>query len=208
MERERWDERYESGDYTPREAPSDRLQEYVDWAPDGRALDVATGTGRNALFLAEHGYDVDAIDVSGAALSTARERADEQGVDVNWIQADIESHAFPAGAYDLVVVCFYHSPALVPKLVSALAPGGVLVYEHHVRTESTVERGPGDEHRYRVNDLLRYCLGLTVFDYRETVRTFGTGERAGSRAAVATLVARKSHGGRQDHPPAPGGGSR
>lgn len=208
MNRDEWDERYESGDYTPREHPSRPLREYVEWAPDGRALDVATGTGRNALFLAEHGYAVDAIDVSGEALSVGRARAEERGLDVNWIQADVEGYRLPAETYALAVVCFYHSPALIPELLTALAPGGVLVYEHHVRTEEAVDRGPGDEHRYRVNDLLRYCLDLTVFEYRETVRTLDDGERRGSRAAVASLVARNTRGGRQSHPPEPRGVER
>lgn len=199
MNRDEWDERYASGEYTPRDRAARPLREYVEWAPDGRALDVATGTGRNARFLAGNGYEVDAIDASGEALSRGRTRAAEDDLDVNWIQADLETFAFPEGHYDLVVVCFYHSPALVPSLIDALAPGGVLVYEHHVKTESTVERGPSDEHRYRVNDLLRACLGLTVFEYREAVRD---GDDRRGPAAVATLVARNSHGGRQSHPPA------
>lgn len=201
MEKDRWDERYESGEYRPRGYPSTLLGDAIEWLPEGRAIDVATGTGRNALFLAEHGYEVDALDVSEAALSIARDAADDRSLDVNWVQTDVEDYDFPDEEYDVAVVCFYHSPALIPKLVTALSPGGVLVHEHHVRTTDPVDRGPSEEHRYRTNDLLRYCLGLTVLQYSEGIRTFESGDRGGSTAAVASIVARKSHGGRQSHPP-------
>jgi SAM-dependent methyltransferase len=201
MDRNDWEKRYRTGDYTPREYPSDLLADVVEWAPTGRALEVATGAGRNALFLAERGYDVDAIDISETALSVASDRAEERGVEVNWICAEGEEYEFEEGAYDLATVHFYHSPALIQQFASALAPGGLLVYEHHVQTREDVERGPSDRHRFRTNDLLRYCLGLTVLEYREGVRTFDSGERAGTKAAVCSIVARKSHGGKQHHPP-------
>ncbi|MFB6097023.1 MAG: class I SAM-dependent methyltransferase [Haloferacaceae archaeon] len=196
MERERWNERYASGEYDPREYPSPLLEEHVDWHPTGRALDVATGQGRNALFLAERGYDVDAIDVAPAALETARARADERGVDVAWIAADVDDYAFPAGEYDVITVSFFAALDRLPDLKEALAPDGVLLYEHHLRTTEPVERGPsGDRYRLRSNDLLRACLDLTVLRYDESTR-----EVDGDRAAVASLVARNTHGGTQAYP--------
>lgn len=203
MDRNDWEERYASGDYAPRSYPSRLLTEYVDWAPDGRAVEVAAGTGRNALFLAERGYDVDAIDVAEAAIEQGRRNAEERSVDVNWIQANAGDHAFPREAYALAVVSFYHDPGLVSRLADALEPGGVLVYEHHVRTAEDVERGPGDDHRYRPNELLHAALGLTVLSYREGVREFGRGDRAGTTGAIASLVARKPAGDEQGHPPEP-----
>ena len=203
MDRNDWEERYESGDYTPRGYPSPLLTEFLDWAPGGRAIEVAAGTGRNALFLAERGYDVDALDVSQSALSQAERAAEERSLSVNWIHADAGTHSFPDQAYDVAVVSFYHDPALVPKLIDALAPGGVLLYEHHVRTSEDVERGPGDEHRYRPNELLRSALGLTVLNYSEVVREFEAGERAGTTGAIASLVAQKPDGTEQSHPPEP-----
>lgn len=191
MDRNDWDQRYESGNYTPRSSPSQLLREYVSWAPDGRAIDVATGTGRNALFLAECGYDVDALDISETAISRAKRNAEECSVDINWIRVDVADHNFPDDTYSLAVVSFYHDPALVSKLVDALEPGGLLVYEHHIHTSEDVERGPSDEHRYRPNELLGVAIELTVLLYREGIRTFETGERAGTTGAIASLVAQK-----------------
>lgn len=88
-ERERWNEKYSDVEFELPDDPIPELERRLATLPDGRALDVATGTGRNAVFLADHGYDVDAIDISDVALEGARRRADERGVDVNWIRADL-----------------------------------------------------------------------------------------------------------------------
>jgi SAM-dependent methyltransferase len=203
MDRNDWEERYASGEYIPRRYPSRLLTEFLDWAPDGRAIEVAAGTGRNALFLADCGYDVDALDLSQSALSQGRRAAEERSLSVNWIHADASTYSFPDETYAAAVVSFYHDPALVPKLIDALEPGGVLFYEHHVRTSEDVDRGPGDDHRYRPNELLRSALGLTVLRYSEGIREFDSGERAGTTGAIASLVAQKPDGTEQSQPPEP-----
>lgn len=202
MDKNHWDERYRSGGYTPREYPSDLLSENVDWFPDGRALDLATGTGRNALFLAEQGYTVDAVDISEEALATARENADKRDVDVTWVQADLSEYDVPAETYDIVNVSFYYDLNLLAELKEALTPGGVLVYEHHLRPASLPDRGPSsDQYRFRSNDLLQACLDLTVLDYRERMRVFERGERAGQTAAIASIIARKPLDDCDTYPP-------
>lgn len=195
-EREKWDERYRSGEFDPPDAPSPLLEESVESLPPGRALDIATGTGRNALFLAEHGYRVDAIDISGEALALARERASERSLSVNWIQADIDEYPFPERTYDVVTVSFFDVLHRLPDIKESLAPDSVLCYEHHLRSAEPTDRGPsGDRYRFRSNDLLRACLDLTVLHYEET-----TNEEDGQTSAVVTLVARNSSGGTQRYP--------
>ncbi|QSX01205.1 class I SAM-dependent methyltransferase [Haloterrigena alkaliphila] len=195
-ERERWNERYSDVDFELPDEPIPELERRVATLPEGRALDVATGTGRNALFLAERGYDVDAVDVSDAAIETARRRADERDVDVNWVRADLGEFDLEADAYDVITVSFFAALENLPDLKTALAPGGVLVYEHHLRSSDALEIGPSSERfRYRSNDLLRAALDLTILSYAERRRPV-----AGGTAAIATLVARNTHGGTQSYP--------
>ncbi len=198
-DRRRWNEKYSADDdFELPEDPIPELARRIDTLPDGRALDVATGTGRNARYLAAHGYDVEGVDVSDEALKLARERADAQGVAVEWIRADLSDPDFDleSGAYDVITVSFFAALDLLPDLKEALAPDGVLIYEHHLRTSDPVEIAPSnDRHRYRSNDLLRACLDLTILGYEERRRTVTDGT-----AAVATLVARNSHGGAQSYP--------
>jgi SAM-dependent methyltransferase len=198
-ERERWNERYRNGDHGDGEEPSPLLAEFVESLPDGRALDVATGTGRNARFLAEQGYRVDAVDISEEALAIARERTADTDLagTVDWIRADLDDYALPEDSYDVVVVDFYHTLGRLPAIKEALAPGGCLVYEHFLRSATPTDRGPsGDRFRFRSNDLLRACLDLTILHYEETTRT----DADGGRAAIVTLVARDSAGGAQRYP--------
>ncbi|MES3516808.1 MAG: class I SAM-dependent methyltransferase [Natronomonas sp.] len=201
-DRTRWNEKYSGDDdFELPVDPIPELERRIDTLPAGRALDVATGTGRNAIYLAEHGYDVEAVDVSDEALKQAKHRADERGVDVEWIRADLTDTEFDVetDTYDLITVSFFAALDLLPDLKEALAPGGVLVYEHHLRSSDAVEIGPSSKrHRYRSNDLLRACLDLTILSYEERRRTVN-----GGSAAVTTLVARNSDGGTQSYPDLP-----
>ncbi|NKE36145.1 class I SAM-dependent methyltransferase [Natronococcus sp. JC468] len=195
-DRSRWNEKYDNPEFELPEDPIPELERRIETLPDGRALDVATGTGRNALYLAGQGYDVDAVDVSDEALELARKRATERNVDVDWIRADLAEFELESGAYDVITVSFFAALEHLPELKEALAPDGVLIYEHHLRSTDDVEIGPSsDRYRYRSNDLLRACLDLTILHYEERVRTVTDGS-----AAVATVVARNSSGGSQSYP--------
>jgi SAM-dependent methyltransferase len=196
-DRERWNEKYSTDEEF--ELPDDPIPELarrVDTLPTGRALDVATGTGRNARFLASEGYEVDAVDVSDEALDRAASAAENEGVAVNWIRADIGDFEFEADAYDVITVSFFAALDRLPDLKEALAPGGVLVYEHHLRSSDEIDIGPSDRYRYPSNHLLHACLDLTVLGYEERTRP----DREGRTQAVATLVGRNSTGGAQSYP--------
>jgi SAM-dependent methyltransferase len=193
-----WDERFRSGSYPTDPDPSPVLRRYLDTCPDGRALDVATGTGRNAVFLATEGYRVDAIDQSREGLRIARQNARERGVEAQteWIQADAESYEFPAATYDLVTISFYRAIDRFPDIKASLNPGGVLFVQHHLRTDQPVDGGPsGDRYRFASNELLRACLDLTVLQYAERTEL-----RDGKRNTVVEVVARNSSGHRQSYP--------
>ncbi|OYR87246.1 SAM-dependent methyltransferase, partial [Halorubrum sp. E3] len=117
-----WDDRFASGDYPREPEPSAVLRSYVAAIPDGRALDVAAGTGRNAIALAEAGYAVDALDASREGLSIVRERAAERGVAdrIETIQADASTYGFPPEAYELITMSFFHALDRFADLTEAL----------------------------------------------------------------------------------------
>lgn len=184
---EEWDRRYQEGHHQ-REDPSNLLIEWEPDFPQGRALDVACGAGRNAIFLAERGYSVDAIDYSGEALDTGRRRAEERGVEVNWIRADLDQHEFTPEEYDLVVVAFFHLKDNLSKIKRSLKRGGVFLYEHHLQTEEPVDTGPkNSELRFGPNELLENFLDFRVLFYEEGVEV----DDQGRKIAVVRLVARK-----------------
>jgi SAM-dependent methyltransferase len=194
-----WDERFRRGDYPQDPDPSPVLANYVEEMPDGRALDVATGTGRNAVFLATEGYTVDAVDRSAEGLAITRENARERGVAdrLNPVQADVSTFVFPPERYQVVTLSFYRAVDRLPDIEAALAPGGYLFVEHHLRSAEPTPSGPsGDRYRFAANELLHACLDLTVLYYDES-----TEQRPDDRRrASARLLARNTSGPRQSYP--------
>lgn len=196
----KWDERFRTQSYPENPEPSPLLREYVTAIPAGRALDVATGTGRNALFLADVGYTVDAIDQSRVGLKIAREEAARRGTDArtNWIQADMGTVCLPVRRYQVITISFFRCLDRFTDLKAALAPEGYLFVEHHLRSTDPTLGGPSDEqYRFGANELLRACLDLTVLYYDETIEDPPDGD---PRATVRVL-ARKSTGAAQSYPP-------
>ncbi|AUV82728.1 SAM-dependent methyltransferase [Salinigranum rubrum] len=209
-----WDERFREGEYPRDPEPSPVLRAVLDRFPAGRALDIATGTGRNAVFLAERGYEVDGIDQSREGLEITRERAAERGVDdrLSLTQGDAKEYDYPESTYDVVTISFFRTLDRLNDIKEALTPGGVLFYQHHLRSPEATVGPSGDRYRFRANELLNACLDLTVLyyeastEYPEAGEGAGAGtdvdaERDGGRvSATATIVARNSHGGAQSYP--------
>ncbi len=196
-----WDERFREGEYPRDPDPSPVLRGYVSEFPDGRALDVATGTGRNAVFLAEAGYTVDAVDQSRKGLRITRENAADRGVAdrINLVQADVPAYEFPTDSYEVVTISFYRAVDRFPDIKEALVPGGYLFVEHHLRSTDPTPAGPsGDRYRFAANELLHACLDLTVLYYEET-----TEDGEGRQRANARVLARNTTGHRQSYPRAP-----
>jgi tellurite methyltransferase len=189
-ERDKWDARYRAGEYEDRAHPTALLAEWLDRLPRGRALDVACGAGRNALFLAGAGYAVDAVDISAAGLERGRVTAEERGVDVGWHCADLEEvpGALPSGPYDLVVWVRYVNAALWPEIVSRLAPGGHLLVEQHLVTSANVVGPTSAAFRLGPGELVRAAANLeAVYEHEGLIV-----DPDGRNAALAQLVARRA----------------
>ena len=190
-DRERWNARYASGEYTARTHPSALLAAWTDRLPPGRALDVACGLGRNAIHLAAHGYSVDAMDISDVALAGARRRAEAAGVTVRWIEADLERPDIARDTYDVIVVARFLDRPLIPRLIDALRAGGHLVYDHHYIAPMEVDGPRSLRFRARPNELLERSRPLRVLFYEEGI----VADPDGRRMALARLVACKGSPG-------------
>jgi tellurite methyltransferase len=191
-DRAKWNARYRDGAYAARTHPSVLLAQWPARLPPGRALDVACGAGRNSLFLAAAGREVDAVDISAAALERARRTAAERGLEVRWIEADLEEDpaaALPAGPYAVIVHVRYVNPRLLPCLLERLGRGGVLLCEQHVESAEDVAGPRNPAFRLRRNELLRDAMTAAgperdVLFYQEGLVT----DPDGRRVALAQLV--------------------
>ena len=141
---ERWDRRYAEGDYRPRSLPSPFLEEWLEQLPVGRALDLACGTGRNAMRLAEAGYETDAIDVSQVAIERAKDQAADRGLAVNWQTADLDDVVLPESHYDLITVIRERSvsegPPSVHRFARVMAAEGPFSLEGQMPRRSAAPR--------------------------------------------------------------------
>lgn len=183
-----WDERYRREEAVPERGPAAFLVEHRHLLPPrGRALDVAMGTGRNALYLASLGYEVTGIDVSGVAVERCRREAARRGLPVEALRVDLESYELPRGAYDIVIDFYYLQRDLAPQLEAALRPGGVLVFESFTTEQRRFGWGPqNDEFLLGPGELRSLFPGLEVLAYRE-----GLVDSERGMKAVAGLAARK-----------------
>ena len=191
-DRERWDAKYAAKSVPGVVSPDEWLVQCVAGQPPGKALELACGLGHNAIWLAEQGWRVEAVDVSSVGLALAEEL--EQRVaspttartTVSWIAADLDEFDPRREAYDLVVVFRFLDRVRVPRLIlQALRPGGLLVYETFSRGQMT----RADNHLRSADftlapgELPTLFPELTVVEYEES----DLADRS-----VARLVARRS----------------
>jgi SAM-dependent methyltransferase len=138
-DRDKWNARYREGD-APR-APSRVVLAVEALLPHrGRALDVAGGAGRHAIWLAQRGLNVTLADIADEGLALARRAAMDAGVHVETVAIDLESAPLPAGPWDLILCFHYLHRPLYASFAAALAPGGVLLVVQP--TKANLERHP------------------------------------------------------------------
>ena len=170
--------------------PSRFLTQQFHRLPKGKALDVACGNGRHALYLAANGFDVDAIDRDRESLATLSNAAAQRHLsrvavkEVDLERTTDERPEFPANAYDVILVSFYLHRPLFPWLVDALKPKGVLLYETFTIENYVRHRHPRRwEFCLAQNELLRLTSSLRVLSYDE-------GEHEGSHGNGSVFTAR------------------
>jgi len=193
MERADWDRRYRGTELVWTAQPNRFVVEELQGLPPGRALDLGSGEGRNAVWLAERGWQVTAVDFSPVALDKARRLAQARGVTVDWVLADLRGYRPEPGAYHLVLVAYLHlSPlervAVLAGAVGALAPGGtLLVIGHDLANLTQGVGGPQDPAvLYTPEAIVAELDGLTVHRAERVRRPVDTAPEPG--VAVDTLV--------------------
>jgi tellurite methyltransferase len=191
--RDKWNDRYarDSSVAFP-DAPADWLVEHrpliAALAPGGRALDVACGDGRNARYLAELGFAVEALDVSDVVIRGLRAAAPALRLDVTPRAVDLEAEpGLPADTYDVIVNFNYLQRSLFGALEQALRPGGLLFFETFA-TPHVDELGHDFPAAFVLadNELLRAFPALHVRAYFE-----GVAARSGRPRGIASLVAQR-----------------
>ena len=188
-----WDERYSGPDLVWGAGPNRFVAAEAAPLLAGRAIDLGTGEGRNAIWLAERGWQVTAVDFSAAGLTRAGRLAAARGTKVHWVQADLLEYKPAPAAYELVLIAYIHLPSVslggvFRAAASAVAPGGTLLVIGHDRDNVTQGHGgPQDPDRlYNPATVTAELGGLAVVRAEQVLRHVSTPE--GERTAIDTLV--------------------
>lgn len=195
-----WDERYRAPEFIFGTEPNAYLAAQRHWLQPGqRALAVADGEGRNSVWLAGLGLEVDAFDISSVAVDKARALAREAGVKVDYHVSDCDAWGWSAGAYDVVVAIFiqFADPALRSRLFArmrrALKPGGLLILQGYTPAQLELKTGgPGVPENLYTEELLRTefaALQIVDLDVYQAVLREGT--RHAGPSALVGMVARQ-----------------
>lgn len=195
--REDWNARYAGSELLWTAEPNRLLAAEVEGLPPGRALDLACGEGRNAVWLAERGWHVTGIDFSDVALAKAARLAESRGAEVEWVVADVLEHQLDPQSFDLVAVLYLQLPQaeLARALRSAAAAvardGTLVVLGHDTANLADGYGGPRDPSvLFTPDDVVAELAGLVV-ERAETVRRVVSLEDGAATALDAFVRARR-----------------
>jgi SAM-dependent methyltransferase len=165
--------------------PSQFLIENSELLPSGKALDIAMGSGRNTLYLAEKGMEVEGIDISHEDIQQALDTARERGLKINARVSDTEGGKYyiEKNAYDLIICFNYLYRPLIPMIKEGLRKGGIVIYETYLIEQADYGKPKNPAFLLKHNELLDMFRDLRCLRYRE-------GMIAG-RGFIASLVAEK-----------------
>jgi 2-polyprenyl-3-methyl-5-hydroxy-6-metoxy-1,4-benzoquinol methylase len=173
----KWDRQHADADGA--KAPSRFLQKIIDsdhWtiAP-GRALDIACGKGRNALFLASRGFQVTAMDISSVGLEQGRKQADESLLSISWQQTDLEQLRLGSAEYDLIININFLQRSLMPQIKAAVKTGGHVIFDTYLIDQQVIGHPKNPDYLLLHNELLDHFRDFGVLFYREGKFVDGAG---------------------------------
>ena len=179
-DKERWNIRYKEKPFRDYVEPI--VQKYVGLANVGYALDIACGQGRNTHFLAEKGFEVDALDLSDYALSQVKEDPK-----IHKIEVDLDEYDLEKNKYDLVININYLNRRFFHQIKEALKQDGLLIFETFIIAHGDFDNPQNPEYLLRTNELLHAFIGLDIIYYEERYDINLRNEKT----KVASLVAKK-----------------
>jgi 2-polyprenyl-3-methyl-5-hydroxy-6-metoxy-1,4-benzoquinol methylase len=164
--------------------PAQFLVENIELLPKGRTLDLAMGNGRNAIYLAKMGFDVEGVDISPEAINATLESVKKAGVMIKAQVTDLEDgYSIGKDAYD-VIICFnYLQRSLIPQIKDGLRKGGMVVYETFIIDQAQFGKPKNPDYLLKHNELLEMFGKFRCLRYREGVFE--------GPIAIASIIAQK-----------------
>jgi SAM-dependent methyltransferase len=175
-ERDKWNQRYLEGTHGTLQPDSLLIQAFERYIEPlfphaGRALDIAGGTGRHAIFLADKGWQVTLTDIAEAGVVNARKNAGDLAGQIEFQVEDLTQFRGDDASYDLIMVFFFLRREMFGELMKALKAGGLLLYKGYTRGQAKFGGGPTNpDYLFAENELLHAFPELQVLHYAELIR--------------------------------------
>ncbi len=198
--KEFWDQRYAEEGLAYGEKPNEFVREYLEGREPGRILFPCEGQGRNAVYAARLGWEVEAFDYSEVAQQSAMKQASLAGVEIDYQVRDVLEFSPETGKYDIVFLCYVHlkpewRKQVYPELVRGLKNGGALVMEVFTKTQlayQAISGGPSKEELLYTPDIVREeFAALREVYLRDFHTTLDEGKYHVGPAHVLRYVGRK-----------------
>jgi SAM-dependent methyltransferase len=196
LEAERWNHKYRDAPTAWTSTPDSLLvhafSEYILplYPEGGRALDLAGGAGRHAIWLAKQGWEVTLMDISDAGVEHARQRAGTLASHIDFVVCDLTgfkaSQTHVAPGFEVVMAFFFLERKIFPELLRAMRPGGLLIYKTYTSRQAKLGGPRNPAHLLESGELLRLVTGLRVLHYRERVAETATVELVARKVATGT----------------------
>jgi hypothetical protein len=162
-----WDSFYQKKNHAFGRDAVGFLKDHLKLLKKGRAFVPAMGEGRNAIFLAKNGFQVDGVDLSSVAVDRAIEEARAQKTSLKGLVADLNQYRYPKDTYDLVLLSLFFSPALMPKFKSSLKKGGYFVVYLKLDTGKPAKTASPDDFFVKASTLKSTLSDLEILTFRE-----------------------------------------
>lgn len=195
----KWDQRYSEPGFAYGTDPNDFLVQSIDYFPsEGKVLCLADGEGRNSVYLAQRGFEVTAVDSSTVGMQKTNRLAQEKGVEVHTIVADLADFSFLENHYDVIISIFCHLPPTLRKkvhknVVSSLRQDGIFLLEGYTpkQLENNTGGPPVLELLMELKGVKKEIAPLKILHAIELDRVIKEGSLHTGLGSVIQLIAKK-----------------
>jgi len=161
----KWDNKYlNNANLLEKRPPSKILKEYISNAPSNNALDLACGSGRNSIFLAQNGFSVDSIDISTIALDHLKNLS--ANLDINPLLADLDSFT-PDKSYDLILMINFLDRDLIKRAKEWLNKDAIFIVETYMRDKANQKQNSNPDFLLKSGELKEIFKEFDIIEYRE-----------------------------------------
>ena len=177
-----WEKEYSEKTLKDTPLPAPLLKNHINLLSGGLALDIASGTGQNAVFLSSHRYEVIAIDKSPTAASLADQYSLEEGTKIKTITEDISIFEIAENSFDLIADFYFLERKIIPKIKKGLKKNGLLFFETYTTEQQIIDGPHNPDFLLNTNELISFFTDFFIIFYHE---------RKTEKKAIASLIAQK-----------------